>query len=129
MKLFKKRIKEIMEKFVNHNIILFSTGANYFGQESKGYSQIRGNGVLILLNEKIYFEMWKPKKILEIPITKIFKTTSPKSHLKKSKFKPLLKVHFQNNENKNDSAAWLVRNLDNWVENIQNLTNSSNGKN
>jgi len=129
MKLFKKRIEEIIEKFDNRKIILYSTSANYFGQESKGYTQIRGNGVLILLNEKIYFEMWKPRKILEIPINKILKITSPRSHLKKSKFKPLLKIHFQNNQNKNDSAAWLIRNLDKWVKNIQILINSSNYKN
>ena len=72
--------------------------------------------------------MWKPKKILEIPINKILKITSPRSHLKKSKFKPLLKVHFLNKENENDSAAWLVRDLDKWVEKIQILINSLNIK-
>lgn len=49
MKIFKKRINEIRGKFVNKNLILYSPNANFFGQESKKNRQIRGNGVLILM--------------------------------------------------------------------------------
>ena len=121
MKIFRKRINEIMGKFVNKNLILYSPTANFFGQESKKTRQIRGNGMLILMENKVYFEMWKPKKTLEIPIDKIFNISTPKSYLKKSKFRPLLKIHFKNDENENDSAAWLVKDLNNWRGNIKKL--------
>jgi len=35
MKIFRKRINEIMGKFVNKNLILYNPTVNFFGQESK----------------------------------------------------------------------------------------------
>jgi len=94
---------------------------SYTRKYSKSHQKINGT---------YYFETTPADRFkIEIPINKILKITSPRSHLKKSKFKPLLKIHFQNNQNKNDSAAWLIRNLDKWVKNIQILINSSNYKN
>lgn len=121
MKLFRKRINKIMKKFEGKNLILYSRGANFFGQESKGLRQLRGNGVLVLLEEKLFFEMWTPRKGLEIPIKSIIEVTTPKSHLKKTVFRPLLKITFQNKENENDSAAWWVKDLDKWVTAIGSL--------
>jgi hypothetical protein len=125
-KLFKNRIKEIIAKFQENEIIKVSESANYFGLESKGVKQIRGNGVLILTKEKLFFEMWvKPKTIVEIPINSIQKIESVKSHLRKRRFQKLLKVIFTNERRNLDSVAWLVRDLDDWMQFLEKMKYAS----
>ena len=71
--LFQKRINEILDKVKDKNIILSLNSANFFGQQSRKSTQVRGNGVLILTAEDLYFEMWRPIKILQIPISSVRK--------------------------------------------------------
>lgn len=126
-RMFKKRIKEILAKFQENEIVKVSESANYFGLESKGVKQIRGNGVLILTKEKLYFEMWvRPKTIIEIPNNSIQKIESVKSHLKKSRFQKLLKVIFTTERGNVDSVAWLVRDLDEWMRFLEKMKLASN---
>lgn len=120
-KLFRKRIHEIMARFDNSDIILTSKTANFFGQRSKGIRQIRGNGVLILMNSLLFFEMWHPKKTLEIPLNLIRQIEVTKSFLGKSRFRDLLKMTFINLEGERDEAAWLVDDLENWVTTFRSL--------
>ena len=127
VKLFKNRIKEILAKFQENDIVKVSESANYFGLESKGVKQIRGNGVLILTKEKLYYEMWvKPKTIIEISNDSIQKIESVKSHLKKSRFQNLLKVIFTNERGNDDSVAWLVRDLEEWIRLLEKIIHASN---
>ena len=118
-KLFKTRISEILDKFKDKNIILSLNSANFFGQQSRKSTQVRGNGVLILTTEDLYFEMWRPKKILQIPINSILKIEITKSFLHKSVFRKLLKVVFTNQEGEEDAAAWWVTSLDKWIEELE----------
>lgn len=120
-KLFRKRIHEILARFDNSDIILTSETANFFGQRSKDIRQIRGNGVLILMNSILFFEMWHPKKILEIPLSSIGQIEVTRSFLGKSRFKDLLKISFINLEGERDEAAWLVEDLENWVSTLKNV--------
>jgi len=120
-KLLQKRINEIMEKFKDKKILAEFSSANFFGQESKGSKQIRGNGVLVLTNKEFFFEMWHPKTILQIPISSIQRVETPKKHLGKTKFRSLLKVIFENDKRETDSAAWLINHLQQWKESIENL--------
>jgi hypothetical protein len=120
--LFAKRRQSIIEKFNKDDIIKISTDANFFGQESKGLRQIRGNGVLILTSYELYYEMWVPKnRICRFPLKNIIEIETTKWHLKKSKNRLLLKVIFTNDKGERDSGAWLVRNLDDWIHTIENL--------
>jgi len=122
VKLFKKRQEEIMQKFEDQNVLGAFGSANFFGLESKGVKQVRGNGVLVLTEDKLYYEMWvKPKTIIEIPIKSIKKIDIVNSHLHKSKFKPLLKVIFINRLGEVDSVAWMVKNITEWKETLENL--------
>ncbi|MFX1325345.1 MAG: hypothetical protein ACFE8N_10325 [Promethearchaeota archaeon] len=113
-KIFKKRIKEIHQKFVRKEVLIFDDMSNFFGQESLGVWKVRGNGLLILTDEELYFGMWKPQKEFSIPINSIIEITNPKSHMNKYILKPLLKVIFRNKEGESDSAAWYVSNLERW---------------
>lgn len=118
-KLFQKRINEILAKFKDKFIIISTNNANFFGQQSLKSFQIRGNGVLVLTKKELYFEIWHPKKILQIPITAIIKIEITKSFLHKSVFRKLLKVVFQNQNGEEDAAAWWVSSLNDWVEMIE----------
>ncbi len=120
-KLFQTRINEILDGFKDKNIILSLNSANFFGQQSRKSTQVRGNGVLILTAEDLYFEMWRPKKILQIPISSVLKIEITKSFLHKSVFRKLLKVVFTNQEGEEDAAAWWVTSLDKWIEELENL--------
>ena len=96
---------------------------NYFGQESKGLGQVRGNGCLILTESELYFEMWTPKRILRIPkhMIKRVENPPPKWHLKKTKNRLLLKIHFTNEQGLEDSAAWIVPELEEWIKLLSGL--------
>jgi len=121
MPLFKKRTREIEEQFTGKNILLTSRGANFFGQESKGLGQVRGNGVLLLTDKELYFGMWTPKKELKIPIVAIKSIETPKSFLGKSALRKLLKVVFENYMGDLDAAAWYVKDLVPWSQEIERL--------
>lgn len=118
--MFRKRTEKILTKFSEQNIILSSIGANYFGQESLGVKQVRGNGVLILTDYDLFFEMWIPSREISIPLKDITKIDNPKWHLKKTRYRPLLKVYFINKNGKEDSTAWQVRELENWINILNN---------
>lgn len=120
-RLFKKRIMEIHEKYEKEKILIFDDMANFFGLESLGIWKVRGNGVLLLTDEELFFGMWKPKKELIIPVKFIMKIINPKSHMHKSVFRPLLKVIFTNETGNNDSAAWFVQDLNEWNEILNGL--------
>jgi len=61
-KIFKKRINEIHENYNNRSVLLVDDISNFFGLESSGVWKVRGNGVLLLTEEELFFGMWKPKK-------------------------------------------------------------------
>lgn len=125
-KLFQKRISEILNGVASSNIILDSPSANFFGQESKGLKQIRGTGVLALTENELLFEMWKPTGKFKIPLVSIKGIETPKSFLRKTKFNPLLKIVFENERGELDSAAWLVRDLQKWLQSIENMIQKNN---
>jgi hypothetical protein len=110
------------EMFIGKNVMLTSRGANFFGQLSKGAAkQIRGNGVLILTDKELYFGMWTPKKELKVPIVAIQSVENPKSFLHKSMLRKLLKITFKNEYGEMDAAAWAVRDLDIWTQELTKL--------
>lgn len=118
VKLFKKKRERILEKFNEAEIIQVSEKANFFGLESKGSKQVRGNGVLVLLKDELFFQMWLPKRIIKIPVRSIKDISTPTHHLRKTKHIKLLKVEFINQDGNKDSAAWWVKDLKEWTTQI-----------
>ena len=104
----RKTLLEVQNRF-GDSIKLIDSGANFFGQESSGLKQIRGNGMLVLTDQELVFLMYMPRKEVVIPLSKIKEISNPKSFLGKTKFQPLLKVDFTQNDSINqDSMAWLT---------------------
>jgi hypothetical protein len=56
-KIFRKRIKEIHEKYKDKNILLVDHSSNFFGLESLGVWKVRGNGVLLITEDELFFGM------------------------------------------------------------------------
>ena len=89
--------------------------ASFFGQESRGAPQLRGNGILILTDSDLIFEMLVTNRQFRIPLRSIQAIENPTWFLGKSRFTPLLKVVFINDQGATDSMAWQVTDLSGWM--------------
>ena len=117
----KKRLDTVVREDLSRETILMkSYYANFFGQESRGFSQIRGNGILVLTENFLYFQMLVPRKKLIIPVSSMTGTQIVRTFLAKTKFRPLLKVSFHTDEG-NDSAAWLLKDPHSWKERLDEM--------
>ena len=98
-------------------ILLQDTGANFFGLQSLGAMQIRGNGGLALTASGLYFCMLVPRRNLEIPLCSIEQASLVRSHCGKTVFRDLLKVTYRTVQGGTqivESAAWSVRDAAGW---------------
>jgi len=101
------------------DVLLSERSANSFGVQSQGVTQVRGNGVLLLTPRELRFRMWAPARRQDIPLNRIVGTEVARSHLGKTKGRPLLKVRFTNGQGADDSVAFLVgRGPKAWIEAI-----------
>lgn len=126
MPIFLRKRKEeissyIKEKYGNNKIIAANINVSSFGQESKGLKQLRGNGCLVLSKDELYFEMFFPKKKWVIPMQAISLVEKTKTHLNKWSVFSLLKVNYLNPKGDIDSLAWAIKDVDQWIERIENL--------
>ena len=103
--------ERIMEEFKDKNIIYSDKFANFFGIKSAGAAQIRGNGILVLTEDELFFKRLMPDMEMRIPRKKIKNIEFPKSFLGKSVFKPLLKITYETESGTLDEAAWYTRKL------------------
>ena len=92
--------------------------ASFFGQQLHGVTQLRGNGTLILTDSDLIFEMWIPNTEFRIPLRSIQALENPTSFLGKSRFAPLLKVVYTNEQGSTDAMAWQVPDLSGWMRQI-----------
>ena len=105
---------EVRAELGDSEIVAIDESANCFGLESKGVTQIRGNGCLAATKDEVLFVMWIPRREIRIPRAWITSVERAKSHLTKSVGRPLLKVGYTNDQGQPDSVAWLVRDLPMW---------------
>jgi hypothetical protein len=109
----KQKESSARERYPNARHI--DRAASFFGQESRGATQLRGNGTLILTDSDLIFEMWVPNREFRIPLRSIQTIENPTSFLGKSRFTPLLKVVYTNDQATTDSMAWQVPDLGEWM--------------
>ncbi|MBN2026018.1 MAG: hypothetical protein JW854_04595 [Actinobacteria bacterium] len=123
---FKKLRVEAIEdirKTVGEEKVYNVEDSNCFGVLSKGYKQIRGNGVLALTDKGIHSRMFVPRKYLFIPLGSVRAVSNPRSFLGKTKARLLLRVDFVNEEGRDDACAWLVPSLQWWSGAVEALKN------
>ncbi len=106
-----RRTRDVLERFAGRRVLGVEASANFFGQASSGPLQIRGNGVLVLTDRELYFEMWLPARVVRIPVASILSVETARAHLGKTRGTLLLKVVFRNERGEQDSAAWLLKDV------------------
>jgi len=102
-------------------ILLRETGANFFGLQSRGGRQVRGNGGLVLTHDQLRFFQLVPRREIAIPLERIEETSLVRSHCGKSVLWTLLRVTYRTGPAATksvDSAAWYVRNPAEWKQAI-----------
>ncbi|MBJ8348173.1 hypothetical protein [Antrihabitans sp. YC2-6] len=92
--------------------------ANYFGLESRGVKQMRGNGTLVLTRNQLWFRRIGGNEALEIPLGAVVDADIASSHLGKRVGRPLLRVRFETTAGP-DVVAWYVGDAEGWVGAIQ----------
>ena len=110
----RRRTADQVRSLVGSEPSLLDDSANFFGVESRGAGQIRGNGCLAATGDELVFLMWLPRRELRISRSHITGTARVGSHLGKTVGRPLLLVRFTRDDGQPDSAAWLVRDLAMW---------------
>jgi hypothetical protein len=115
--LHQRMMRLVQERFAGQGIRLMSLGANFFGQQSRGMAQVRGNGALVLLEDRLCFILAAPRREFIIPLRQITGVTLAKSHLGKTILRPLLRVDYTT-EHGADAIAWALVDPDKWVREI-----------
>lgn len=114
-------VDRIQERFPTEQIILKETTANFFGLESRGSFQIRGNGVLVLTQDELWFSRFIKREDITIPTHTIQAVRLVDSHLgKRILGRQLIYVQFQVAGGL-DSVAWLVADPSRWQSAIASL--------
>lgn len=90
---------------------LIDAGALFFGQQSRGVTQMRGNGTLIVTDSEVIFQQWVTNKEFRIPLSAIQSIENPTSFLGKWQGVPLLKINFLDDSGQPDAMAWRLRDL------------------
>lgn len=113
-----RRVRAASEAVVARNfapgtVLRSDPVANWFGLESKGGRQIRGNGALVLTAERLWFLRAGATEPVEIPLAAVTAVDTTRSHAGKSVGRDLLRVRFGA-----DSAAWYVRDPGGWQARI-----------
>jgi hypothetical protein len=105
---------EIAARLGPEKILVTDDRANFFGVESKGKAQMRGNGCLVATADEIVFVMWLPRREVRIPREHVIGIERARWHLGKSVGRELLRVRFTNDAGAPDSVAWWVADLPAW---------------
>lgn len=117
--LFRQRREEVEAMFREEEIILQHNFAHFYGLESIGHAQAKGNGVLVMTSKELYFLKALPRREYRVPLSAITQVSNPRSHLGKSNVTKLLRVDFIR-DGKVDAIAWMVgEEFETWTQAVQ----------
>lgn len=108
-------LDDLWQRYRPEDLLYHEPNANSFGQTSLGVTQVRGNGVLALTADELWFRMWVPARALAVSRSAIVRVSTVTSHLGKTEFRDLLFVEWRLDDGATDSIAFLVADLDRWL--------------
>lgn len=112
-----RREADFRERFPDARLVIGMS--NFFGQQSRGVGQVRGNGTLALTDSELVFEMWLLRREFRIPLYNIQAVERVSSHLGKTVGRPMVKVTFSGDGGQPDSMAWWVADVDGLIRAIE----------
>ncbi len=108
----------IDREFAGATVLRKAPMANYFGLESEGGKQVRGNGALVATPDELWFQRVGASEPLRVPRHTITATSVVRSHAGKSVGRALVRVDFEGREGP-DAAAWYVPDAEAWAAELQ----------
>lgn len=116
-----KRLYQLVyKKFSKQEIIRITTHANFFGIQSKGSAQARGNGALVLTRDELCFIRAVPQQENKVPVNSICEISMPRFFNGKSAFVPLLCIKYKTGQ-KEDLMAWAISDAKKWKKEIEKI--------
>lgn len=112
MKKIRRECREtIAQRYNSKDIICHDNLVHYLGSDSSGSKKSRGKGVLLLVNNELYFYRLHPKKELIIPIKRIKRVVTPTTFMEVVSSVPLLQLMYKEEDGRLASVAWKVRDV------------------
>jgi hypothetical protein len=102
-----------------------SAGVLSLGLESRGRTQVRGNGRLVLAEDELRFRQLVPARETTIPLEAVTSVGTERTWLGKWVGSKLLCVRWHTSDEGEDAMAWQVRDLDGWLAAIQKQVDAS----
>lgn len=113
MRKIRRECRETLaSRYGSEEILCHDNLAHFLGFDSLKGKQTRGQGVLVLARDELYFFKLHPRMELCIPLKRIKRVVTPKSFLDISSPLPLLQIHYQQEDGRSSSVAWKLRNLE-----------------
>lgn len=100
------------------DLVVQDTAANCFGLRSAGAGQIRGNGFLAATADEVVFVMWVPRRVVHVRRLLLVEADTTRSHLGKTVSRDLLRLRWINDDGDEEEAAFAVRNLPAWLDEL-----------
>lgn len=94
---------------------IIDEAALFFGLESKGPVQLRGNGCLVLIDDELVFLQWVTDRVVRVPLADVIAVDTARGHLGKRIARDLLRVRWRVDGGE-ETAAWFVHDLAAWLE-------------
>lgn len=110
--------ERLSSRHAPEEMLLSETMANFFGEQSRGPAQLRGNGGLVLTEDSLVFHMLVPDRTITIPLEDVREVSLVRSHLGKSVRRDLLHVRYAVPEG-TDAIAWFVRDPETWRRTLE----------
>lgn len=104
---------ELQLRFAAADVLVSDTLAESYGRASLGPNQARGNGVLAVTREQLFFMLYTPTRRLEIPLADVREVSLVRSHLGKASDTDLLLVRFAVAAGE-DAIAWRTHDPGAW---------------
>jgi hypothetical protein len=117
-RMVKRKERELEEsfqkRFSGQKIVYMSKYAQLVAQESRGYSQTKGMGYLVLTDQELHFSMQLVDLEISIPATALTRVGETRRMKGKGTIKLMLKVEFKTLDGKDDALALRVKDMARW---------------
>jgi len=120
----RRTAKEWLEMNPGETIALYANGSNCAAFPGEKIT-LRGNGLLILTETDLHFQMWAPKKILKIALGRIEHVNIVKKFAGRRTRIPMLHIVFRIADGELLETAFTVVGAESWVDAIRSYAHGS----